>query len=116
MKKTKKKEIVWQGFAGHFIGAKKCLFRLCSAVNSGKYVVSTVGAYQQKDNVVLEDIGLGRKFETMVFRAKKCWCGCGEWVQRDAKNIDMLPANSPKGAKANHMKLCKKWNNIKSGK
>ena len=85
----------WFGTPGHLCVAKWCRFHLCTKV--GKYLVSTVGEYihpyshgfkSERDegewlnkNLFGEEIGFGRKFETMVFRAgKPCTtkdCNCG---------------------------------------
>ena len=58
-------EWVWCGWAGHCIGAPKCLLRLHTRV--GDYRVSTVGAYvpRSKD---YKEIGYQRFAETYVFR------------------------------------------------
>lgn len=60
--------IKWRGTPGHFIGANNCCFHLTTDVN-GTHRVSTVGCYHPlgiKSKRAVE-IGLGRKFETMVF-------------------------------------------------
>jgi len=59
-----------------------------------------------------EEIGLGRKFETMVFRAvkdkkNKC-CPYTIVVSRD---LDMDGYNSAEDAYRGHLKMCKKWAN-----
>lgn len=53
------------GFPGHFIGVRKCCFRRHTSVNG--YRISTVGCYHD-DYKEPEEIGLGRLYETMVFR------------------------------------------------
>lgn len=100
----------WFGNAGHFICAQWCQFHLCTKV--GKYLVSTVGQYVPDEKVGYQDIGCDRKYETMVFLAgKPCAskeCGCG-LPSISGSELDYAPANDPKTAKDNHMKLCRKW-------
>jgi len=56
----------WYGYAGHFIGGKKCAFHLATRV--GSYLVSTVGDYRP-DGQSRETVGSGPEdfFETFVF-------------------------------------------------
>src|SRR5262245_46801635 len=84
----------WYGNAGHFICGRWCRFHLATRV--GPWLVSTVGEFVHprhgggseieearwlRANWPGEDIGLDRKYETMVFRAgdpcetKDCGCG-----------------------------------------
>lgn len=97
----------WFGSAGHFICGDDCRFHLCTLI--GDVLVSTVGEYlppegfqsiladsrgvtltgrgdasraDYMDKVGYEDIGYGRKYETMAFRVtgEVCSapeCGCG---------------------------------------
>lgn len=116
----------WFGDAGHFICGRWCRFHLCTQV--GPWLVSTVGAYVHpmhsgggevaeaawlKDNWPGEDVGCGRKYETMVFRAgqpcQKPGCHCGMPGLDDATELDFLGANTAGEATANHTKLCRKW-------
>lgn len=57
----------WYGYAGHFIGGKRCAFHL--STNTGKHLISTVGHYLPKNNDDMVNIGAGREdyFETYVF-------------------------------------------------
>lgn len=75
----------WFGTPGHFCSPQRCQFHMTTRV--GKYLISSVGEYfsngiplggwEWKD---LEEVGLGRKYETMVFkfkgicRDKECDC------------------------------------------
>ena len=58
------------------------------------------------------EIGCDRLYETMVFRAgtpcasKKCGCGLPEI---NGSDLDYAPANEAGVARANHLKLCKKF-------
>lgn len=54
------------GTAGHFICADRCCFRRHTSVNG--YRISTVGCYHPKPGAAIEYIGLGRLYETMVFK------------------------------------------------
>lgn len=56
-----------RGWAGHFICADDCKFRRNTLLeyNGIGIVVSTVGAMYRNGN--LEEIGLGRHYETMAF-------------------------------------------------
>jgi hypothetical protein len=101
----------WFGFPGHFIASNSCQFRMCTQV--GKYLISTVGAYRPKGaDGKDEEIGCGRKFETFVFMSGKVCdakgCGCG-MPEISGSEIDSLGANDAGDARANHMKLCRKY-------
>lgn len=65
-------EITYRGWAGHFICAHKCRFRLNTLVrvNERRVVVSTVGLMENALGNGFEEIGLDRHFETMAFEAK----------------------------------------------
>lgn len=56
-----------------------------------------------------EDIGFKRKYETMVFRAKKSKHDCCPYEMQSADNVDFNAYNSPREAREGHMRLCKKW-------
>lgn len=116
----------WFGHAGHFICARWCRFHLCTKV--GPYLVSTVGEYvplheagnsEQAESEWLavnapgKDIGCGRKYETMVFKAgEPCDstdCNCGMPMPETWSELDMLPANNAGDARDNHMVLCEQY-------
>lgn len=108
---------VWHGHAGHLCVSNRCYFHLCTDV--GNYLVSTVGdfhpnvgRYGEKyiDINKVEEIGLGRLYETMVFKKKEgtCDCGCG-LPNIDLTDIDMMAANLPQDARKNHMLMCYKY-------
>jgi hypothetical protein len=73
----------WFGDAGHFICGAWCRFHLATQI--GDVLVSTVGRYfpTSKPEVAIpkdgEEIGWGRRYETMAFKVtgKLCDCGCG---------------------------------------
>ena len=131
----------WLGSAGHLCVGRFCRFHLCTIV--GEYMVSTVGAYvppegsrnitakfrgvelegmgaareaDYLDKLGYEDIGAGRKYETMVFKVEEgaacvedgCLCGGAptavDWFEKDfAGYKDSVSAT--KG----HMDMCLKW-------
>jgi hypothetical protein len=76
-------KVTYRGWAGHFICADKCMFRLNTLIegNKQKIVVSTVGnmvVIDKDNNKKIESIGYcgvpdkeGRFFETMVFVGHK---------------------------------------------
>jgi len=107
------KDWIWHGFAGHYCCGSSCHFRLCTEI--GKIVVSTVGALPNKIKIgdhPYQEIGLDRKFETMVFKVidhcKDDGCNCNQ-PEIDPYDIDFLSYNNALEAREGHMKLCMKW-------
>ena len=122
---------VWMPHAGHFILGHKCRFRLNTYVNG--YIISTVGEYvpdndiidikapefnglrgDSKENAyiekyICEEIGFGRKFETMVFKGEKSKHKCCPYEVSDYGNIDFRGYNTPASAYKGHLKMCKKY-------
>lgn len=127
----------WFGNAGHFICSPWCRFHLCTQVE--EYLVSTVGEYvpdseareifaecrnvklkgrgearlaDYMQKIGFEDIGCGRKYETMVFVAgKPCdadGCNCG-LPSITGSELDMAGYNDAGAATAGHLAMCKKW-------
>lgn len=119
---------------GHFICSDNCKFHLFTYV--GKYMVSTVGElffdsavreitaesrgiklegkgdYRKHDymkKIGYEEIGCGRKYETMVFRAVKSKDKCCPYTAKSWDSIDFNGYNTPEDATQGHYKLCKKW-------
>lgn len=119
---------------GHFICARDCKFFLNTYV--GGYIVSTVGElwpdsqvrkinastrgmkiegigdYWDADymkKIGFEEIGFGRLYETMVFKAKKSKDACCPWRMTDGSNLDFDSYNEAGDAFKCHMKMCKKW-------
>ena len=116
----------WFGDAAHFICGRWCRFHLATRV--GPWLVSTVGSYvhprnsgggERAESEWLaknwpgEEIGAGRKYETMVFKAgKPCdarGCDCGMPSLADAMELDVIGSNTPGEARRAHMELCHKW-------
>lgn len=110
MKKTESKW-KWFGHAGHLCVGHACRFHLCTKV--GKYLVSTVGEYYGHPEAEKpQEIGYGRLFETMVFRAGKpcalAECGCG-LPEISGSEIDFGAYNKAGDAARGHMKMCRKY-------
>lgn len=116
-KKIPPQDWVWYGRAAHFVGAYMCRYRLTTLV--GEYIVSTVGDMRisrtgRDADEKQEKIGCDRLYETMVFKAgAACNCGCGERRIDSGREIDYAPSNSDTEARANHMRLCRKYAGIK---
>lgn len=107
---TKKEKWIWMPHHGHFICGSRCRFHLNTYI--GNYIVSTVGEMMKdfKDGFDFEDIGHGRKYETMVFEAvkedKEVKC-CP--FRQSGDCLDMEGYNDPNSAYEGHLRLCKKW-------
>lgn len=131
----------WFGMAGHFICARYCWFHLTTHV--GPWLVSTVGMMlpsselrtlyaKSRGNPItsrgddaeaeyirkfgFDEIGWGRKYETMVFPAgAPCVspdCGCGVPVATSWREVDMRGYNTTQAAQAGHYEMCHKWSRI----
>jgi len=109
---------VWMPHAGHFVDGARCAFRLNTYVNG--YIVSTIGELSIEDYVnrntgeilpdtTIVDIGLGRKYETMVFLAKRSEFDCCPYIRANNIEIDFYACNSPGEAYQAHLEMCKKW-------
>ena len=117
----------WFGNPGHFICAQWCRFHLCTQV--GKYLVSTVGEYVHprhskgsesedhkwtRDNWPGEDLGPGRKYETMVFyagdpcTAEGCMCGT---PNISGVELDSAGYTRRKEATEGHRAMCEEYAN-----
>lgn len=116
----------WFGHAAHFICGRWCRFHLATQV--GPWLVSTVGQYVHPrhgkgtevgesawlaKNPNGEEIGFGRFYETMVFRAgEPCTakdCGCGLPTLADASEQDSSGYNDAGAATRGHYAMCDKW-------
>lgn len=114
----------WFGFANHFICGMWCRFHMATQV--GYFIVSTVGMFVHpmhgKGNEMDEakwiaknpnggQIGSGRTYETMVFRAgKPCaekGCGCGQPII-DGSELDFNGYNDANAATIGHRMMCLK--------
>ena len=102
-----KEDWLWMPHPGHFICAYDCRFRLNTYVNG--FIVSTVGELVL--NGKIEEIGSGRLYETMVFKAKKSThiCCPYEAVFSGDNEIDFDGYNTPEEAYEGHLNMCEKW-------
>lgn len=110
----------WFGHAAHFICGHRCRFHLATQV--GPWLVSTVGempphnALPDANDGKWYEIGLGRTYETMVFRAgapcKRKGCACG-LPEIDGSEQDFAGYNDAGAATVGHLKLCRKWAKIR---
>ena len=132
----------WFGAAGHLIVGRWCRFHLCTQVGSwlvstvGEYwperptreihaeVVDPewlfLNAHRKGDDFDAaymerfgyDTIGLGRLYETMVFRAgEPCsseGCGCG-MPSIDGQEQDFEGYNDAAAATRGHYEMCKRW-------
>lgn len=130
----KSKDWVWMPHAGHLVVGSMCRFHLNTLVNGR--IVSTVGEYlppegswpiyAESKRVILEgrgdelerdflkkvgfvEIGAGRMYETMVFKARKSTARCCAWEQSSGENLDFDGYNDAGDAAAGHLAMCKKW-------
>lgn len=137
MKKDKWK---WFPHAGHLIICNDCRFHLNTYVGKyivstvGEYwpdrVVREIHAKVYNPNWLeenkhkkgdefnhvymkefgYEDIGAGRKYETMVFKAIKSKDKCCPYTAANWTEIDMNGYNTNEDAYKGHLKMCQKWN------
>lgn len=123
--------------AGHLCVAKYCQYKLNTCV--GDYIVSTVGEYLPQANVReifaesrgvklegigddrewdylkklgYEEIGYGRKYETMVFKARQATSDeeqCCPYRVADHGELDCKGYNDASEAAQGHWAMCEKW-------
>jgi len=125
---------IWMPHPGHLIVSRDCRFHLNTYV--GKYIVSTVGEYlpdyqvreilAESRDIILEgkgdnrladymkkvgyeEIGSGRKYETMVFASRKSDDKCCPYVAKDWIEVDSDGYNDVDEAMIGHYKMCNKW-------
>lgn len=133
-----REEWEWSGHAGHFILASQCRFHLCTVV--GPWIVSTVGEYlpdapvreslaksrgialegigdarlaSWMEQAGYEEIGFGRKYETMVFpageRCEEPTCNCGARKPSSWSELEADGYNDAGSATRGHYEMCEKW-------
>lgn len=137
----KKDRWVWMGHPGHFICSYACRFHLNTYVGGyivstvGEWWPERAireihakihdpvwfdehkallgdnfdSAYMKKFGY--EDIGCDRKYETMVFKARKAGHKCCPYEADVSRDMDMKSYNKPEDAFKGHMQLCEKWGN-----
>ncbi|MCP3681722.1 MAG: hypothetical protein GY861_03440 [bacterium] len=131
----KKQNWIWMPHPGHFICSRDCRFFLNTYV--GGYVVSTVGEHfpdsrireifaesrgkkiegkgdvwdaDYMKKIGYEELGVGRLYETMVFKAQKSKRECCPWEMVSGMDIDSDGYNDAGKAFKGHLKMCRKWN------
>lgn len=99
----------WYGFPGHYICADRCKYHLCTSI-AGKYLVSTVGLFvidplNNPDGI--EEVGVGRLFETMVFGMD----GEDEFgnPNRESDSLECVGYNDSMDAERGHYAMCEKY-------
>lgn len=126
---------IWMGHPAHFIGGFDCRFHMATRI--GEFIVSTVGEYLPEHEtremianlkgakligtgrdrinnylvkVGFEELGHGRKYETMVFTAEKSKRdkACCPWVIADGTELEMDGYNEAADAIKGHMRMCEK--------
>lgn len=99
----------WQGLAGHFCGASKCVFRLRTKV--GNYLISTVGAYYPDESGIMKEIGYNRHYETFVFKLNKDGTiySYSEIDSQGLKHEGDRPLLTDKKAEEMHLMMCYKY-------
>lgn len=101
----------WFGYAGHFVGGKRCAFHLATLVAGDTILVSTLGHYLPRsgDGNTPEPLGSGSDtFETMVFRCNGIE-STGDPNVVDFSAIDMVRYASSLEAERGHYAVCEKW-------
>jgi hypothetical protein len=134
-----KNKWVWMAHPGHFICSKNCKFFLNTYVGKyivssvgelwlerssreiharindpiwydlNKHLLGDEFDYVYMKRFGYEDIGLDRKYETIVFKAKKSKNKCCPYEIIVSKEVETNCYNSPEDAYKGHLKLCKKW-------
>lgn len=135
--KIPKEKWIWMPHPAHFICSHDCKFFLSTKI--GKYIISTVGEYfpdsqireiyakikkvqlegigdarraDYMKKIGFEDIGVGTKYETMVFLSKKSpTCKACPFVISSGSNIDQNNYKDPQEAYKGHIKMCLKYAN-----
>lgn len=106
---TRNNDWVWLPHPAHFICADRCRFRLATKV--ADWIISTVGEYYPDEDGEMQDIGADRKYETMVFLAKRNRpdSRCCPWIVADHQELQLEEYNDPKAAYDGHMRICAEW-------
>lgn len=134
-----KSKWIWMPHAGHFICGKDCEFHLNTYVgkyivstvgelwpekvvreihaevhdkkwweeNKQKLGDNFNYAYMKKFGFM--EIGWGRLYETMVFRAKKSDHVCCPWRMISGEDLEANSYNKPEEAFKGHYAMCEKW-------
>ena len=130
---------IWMGHAGHFICSSHCQFHLNTYVNGyiistvgelwNERAIREIHAKIHDPKWLLdngnkkgddfdsaymkrfgfEDIGFKRKYETMVFKAKKSKHKCCPYEMCSGDNVDFDSYNTADEAQVGHYKMLRKW-------
>ena len=130
---------IWMPHAGHFILGERCQFRLNTYVGKyivstvgelwsdrqvreihasiydkkwfmeNKHLKGDEFDHAYMKKFGFEDIGAQRKYETMVFRARKSKYKCCPYTINVAKEMDFKGYNNDKDAAKGHYELCERW-------
>jgi hypothetical protein len=130
---------IWMPNAGHLIAGRSCQYHLATYVNG--FIISTVGEYwpdreirrikcgddlqilhlrgEEFDRAYMEkygyeEVGNFRLYETMVFQAKACDCGCESWVMKNSNQLDFKGYDKSGDATKGHYQMCEKWDKKKN--
>ena len=111
-----KSEWIWMPHAAHYMGYRKCQFRLATYV--GDWIVSTIGERGDKDSESgsgYEEIRVGRIYESIVFKAKPAddECDACPYIVADfGDTLEEQGYNNGREAYNGHIALCEKWSKI----
>jgi hypothetical protein len=135
----KKDRWVWQPHPGHFICSRWCRFKLNTYVGGylvstvgemwlergsreihakiydpAWYAENVHRKGDDFDHEYMkkfgyEEIGCGRKYETMVFKARKSGHQCCPYEADVTHDVDMQGYNDAAAAAKGHLALCEKW-------
>ncbi len=105
---------IWYGHKMHYICSDRCRWNMATELPNG-YLVSSVGDMRPHDLEIgetwaeedAEEIGMCRKYETMVFRIvgrEECGCPVNEYTELDVDGY-----NTHIEASDGHMRMCIEW-------
>ena len=97
----------WMPHPGHYICGSDCRFILNTCV--GEFIVSTVGELYHDNDKEYQDIGLNRKYETMVFSAIPGEHPCCPFIMGSASELECRGYNDAGEAYKGHMAMCEEW-------
>lgn len=105
-----KRRTIQRDFKGHLIVADMCRFFRTTDVD-GKWRVSTIGDYHPGGQDKADTIGIGRLYETMVFRLGRevCKCGCKAPIVAQWSELDFEGYNTKLAATRGHLKMVRRW-------
>ena len=138
----KKENWVWMPHAGHLCVSSDCQFHLntyvgkyivstvgeywpdrkCREIHAeiynkewfeeNKHLLGYYFDHAYRKKFGFEEIGCGRKYETMVFKAKKSKVKCCLYSVSEYCELDSNGYNDAGDAYKGHIKMCNKWANL----